>query len=52
MGYEVAEGSSYRCLFYFTLFAGLAAYYELYMRDKVLRYELDIVKELCPQPQK
>ena len=49
MGFYVQEEeNSYKCFYFLTLFAGLGVYYEIYMRRRVLRYEMDIVKEVFP----
>jgi len=48
MGVYVNEGSCYRIVFFLTLLAGGGVYYELLMRNRVIRYELDIVKEIRP----
>ena len=48
MGFYVNEGNCYRLVFFLTLLAGGGVYYELFMRNRVIRYELDIVKEIRP----
>jgi hypothetical protein len=47
MGYYIEEGHSYRFMLILTVVLGLGAYYDLFMSGRVLRYQIDIVKEIC-----
>lgn len=49
MGFYVHEEQCFKFAFYLTLLTGLAVYYEYYIQRKILRYEIDILKELGPQ---
>ena len=45
MGFYVnEEENNFKCIYFLTLFSGMGVYYEFFMRKKVLRYEMDIVK--------
>ena len=49
MGFYVnEEDNNYKCIFILTLLSGMGVYYEFFMRKRVLRYEMDIVKEVFP----
>ena len=50
MGFYInEEENNYKCLYFLTLFSGMGVYYEYFMKKKVLRYEMDIVKEVFPE---
>lgn len=49
MGFCVTEDHNYKLMFVVTLLTGMGAYYDLFMKKKVVRYELDITKEVRPQ---
>lgn len=44
IGFYIDEDNRFKCLFYVTLLFGVGAYYEYFMKDRVMRYELDIFK--------